>query len=101
MVLCPERVELLLKHSLDPDIKLWMQYNSRASDMNPREFLIEPDLLAPLFDNTMGSVYHVEFGSIKAEFNGLRLALTRYEQLRKNWKATEVFSHADIFRQIT
>jgi hypothetical protein len=89
----------LLLRKCDPPtpISFHLYYDEVGKD--PESFLVEPDILAAIFDSTARPTYKVEaVGRINAELDDFRAALDRYYELVINWKGIEVYVHPKIFR---
>ncbi len=65
---------------------------------DPERYLIERDILAPLFDQEAHPLYSIRAPRLEVELKDFGEALDRYIELVKNWKATETYVHPGIFR---
>jgi hypothetical protein len=64
----------------------------------PENYLIEKDILAPLFDQVAKPKYLIKASRLDIELDDFETAITRYYDLVRNWKATETYVHPTIFR---
>jgi len=92
------RKSLLLRKCETPTFIAFHLYYDDKDRCDPETYLIEKDLLAPLFDSMANPKYTVESSRISAEFNDFGEALGRYYELAINWKATETYVHPHIFK---
>lgn len=91
------RKSLLLRKCEEPTgITFHLYYDEAGKD--PESFLVERDLLAPLFDSHTNPTYRVQSARVDAEFRDFGNALDRYYELVINWKAIETYVHPKIFR---
>lgn len=90
------RKSLLLRKCEEGGISFHLYYDDSGKD--PESFLVERDLLAPLFDSMTSPMYRVQSARVEAEFKDFGDALDRYYELVINWKATETYVHPKIFK---
>lgn len=90
------RKSLLLRKAEASGISLHLHYD--GDGMDPESFLVERDLLAPLFDQQSNPLYRVQSYRIEAEFKDFNEALNRYYELVINWKGIETYVHPRIFK---
>lgn len=88
---------LLRKSEGNYDIQFHLYYDDNGG-LRPEGYLIEKDILAPIFDSVANPKYTVKTGRIDAEFSDFGEALERYYELVINWKGVESYVHPDIFR---
>lgn len=89
---------LLLRKCENPSAISFHLYYESGDGIDPTTYLIEKDILAPLFDSLATPKYTVESWRVNAEFRDFNEALERYYQLVINWKAIESYVHPTIFK---
>jgi len=92
------RKSLLLRKCEAPTPVEFHLYYDSADGLDPESYLIEKDILAPMFDSMASPKYTVNSARVSAEFSDFGEALERYYQLAINWKATETYVHPRIFK---